>query len=252
MTYTQQYNFGVGTLVGVRTDSANPTPQQFGVIQEVSVDVTFAIKELHGQNQFPVAVARAAAKVDGKAKFARINTALYNDLFFDNSATGTAIVLFALNEAGSVPGSSAYTITVANGANFVKNYGVVYAATGQPLQRVAAASEAAGKYSVNESTGVYTFHSSDASTAVFISYSYSSNSGGTKVTLANKLMGSAPTFQLILANSYQSNVMNMVLNACISNKLSLPFKNQDFTVKDFEFHAFVDTAGNWGTLTTTN
>jgi hypothetical protein len=45
----------------------------FGVLQDVSVDISGDIKELYGQNQFAEAVARGKAKISCKAKFGRIN-----------------------------------------------------------------------------------------------------------------------------------------------------------------------------------
>jgi hypothetical protein len=252
MTYSTQYNFGVGNLVGVRTDQSVPTPAMFGTIQEASVDIAFTQKELYGQNQFPVAVARGPAKVTGKAKFASINSAMYNSLFFnDLLSTTSGIILFASNEAHSVPGVSTYTVTVTQAATFSQDYGVLYAATGQPLTRVASV-VAAGTYSVNTATGVYTFYSGDAGAALLFNYAYTATTGGSSTTLSNQLSGAAPTFKIIFAQSYQSNVLNLTLNACISTKLNFPFKNQDFTIQDFEFSAFVDSAGNWGNLTTTD
>ena len=56
--------FGAGVLWATPTTDAygntiaNPTPVQFGIAQEVSVDVSFDTKMLYGQNQFPVAVGR--------------------------------------------------------------------------------------------------------------------------------------------------------------------------------------------------
>src|SRR3954469_22853031 len=96
------YSFGSGTLVGVRTDIANATPSQFGVLQDVQVDFSATLKELMGQNQFAGAVARSSMKVTGKIKSAKIAASVYNDLFFgQNSATGA--ILQMVNEAAAVP-----------------------------------------------------------------------------------------------------------------------------------------------------
>jgi hypothetical protein len=75
------YGFGAGALWGTPlTDAfgaaiANPTPLLFGVLQDVSVDISADVKELYGQNSFPEAVARGKTKIAGKAKFGRINGA---------------------------------------------------------------------------------------------------------------------------------------------------------------------------------
>src|SRR5512133_3412206 len=117
-----QYAFGSGVLIGVRTDVANPTPAPFGVLQEASVDFSFNTKELYGQKQFPVAVARGMGKVSGKAKYANINGRVWNDLFF-NASMATGERRMATGESGTVP-TTPYQITVSNGATFLSDLGV--------------------------------------------------------------------------------------------------------------------------------
>ena len=69
--------FGSGVLIGTtsaRTDA-------IWHVAEWSVDFSFSVKPLMGQYQFPVAVARGAGKVSGKAKVANIDGPLLNDDF---------------------------------------------------------------------------------------------------------------------------------------------------------------------------
>ncbi|MGH6974245.1 MAG: hypothetical protein ACRED6_06425 [Stellaceae bacterium] len=82
---------------------------------------------------------------------------------------GSGQLATSYGEAGTVPASSPYTVSAANAATFADDYGVVYAATGLPLAKVAAG-PAAGQYS--ESAGIYTFASADAGKAVLLSYTY--------------------------------------------------------------------------------
>lgn len=242
-----QYNFGVGTLIGYRTDVANSTPVPFGVVQNCDLAFSFSNKELIGQYQTPVDVARAAQKITGKAQFARIYAAAFNNLFF-NGVQATGGVLTAVNEAASIP-TTPFQVTVSNAANFVKDLGVFFAATGIQLTRVASA-PAANQYAVNEATGVYTFAAADTGKGIIITYNYNTASGAQKITGTNQLMGAAPTFAVTLANTYQGKVTNFTLNACVANKLDFPFKNQDYTIPSFEFEAFADAAGNLYTITT--
>ena len=241
-----QVSFGSGNLVGIPSGS-NPTPGIFGVLQGVELDFGASLKELYGQNQFPVAVARAGQKVTGKATTAQINARLYNSLFFGGTlGSGNAGILAVTNEAGTIPGTP-YAVTVTNSANFLQDEGVVFAATGVQLTRVAS-SPATGQYSV--SAGVYTFAAADTTLGVLISYTYSTTSGASKITITNQLMGVAPTFQINLSNTFNSKVINFQLQACVANKLSFPFKNQDFMVNDFEFEAYPDAANILGYITT--
>ncbi len=241
--------FGSGNMFGIPSGS-NPTPAQFGILQNVEIDIAYTLKELYGQNQSPVAVARAAQKITGKASFAQINARAYNTLFVGGTLTsGTSGKLQVTNETGTIPAvSGPYTVTVANSANFLQDGGVLFAATGVQLTRVASG-PTTGQYSV--SAGVYTFAAADTLLGVLISYTYSTSSGASLITIGNPLMGSGPTFQINLANTFNSKVINFQLNACVSNKLTFPFQNQDFMVSDFEFEAYADTAGIVGYVTTT-
>jgi len=79
------FAFGSGVLLGTRTDVANATPVNFGLVQEVQLDLQFTAKELYGQYQFPVAIARGQGKATGKAKMAQISGLAFNNLFFGGS-----------------------------------------------------------------------------------------------------------------------------------------------------------------------
>ena len=182
--------FGSGILIATPS-VANPTPVQFGTIQEVSVDFSFATKQLLGQFQFPVAVARGAGKISGKAKFANIDGAVLNTLFF-NSTQSAGQKLWSYNEPGTIS-ASPFQVTVANGATFDADLGVQYAATGKALTRVASA-PATGQYSV--AAGVYTFAAVDTGLGVLTTYSYTQAVTGGKSVIGNKLMGVAPLFQI--------------------------------------------------------
>jgi hypothetical protein len=238
-----QYAFGVGALIALRTDTASATPAQFGTLQEVQLDMSFTIKELTGQFQAPAALARSGLKITGKAKAARITAANFNNIFFGQTlSTGNSLT--QLNEAGSVPGSAAYTVTVGNHATFVADLGVAYAATGAMLTPVAS-SPATGQYTV--SGGVYSFSAGDAGAALLFTYSYTTT-GGTSIALSNQLMGSGPSFKLILNEQYQGKTLNLQLNSVIAPKLSLAFKNEDFMIPEFDFQAAADAAGNIGNI----
>ena len=242
-----QYMFGSGVLFGTRTDVANSTPVQFGALQDVSVDFSFDSKELYGQNQFPLAVARGKGKVTGKAKLARILARSFNDLFFGQTLS-TGQVLTAFQENGVVS-ATPFTVTVANSATFVEDLGVSYAGpanAGIPLEKVASA-PAAGQYSV--AAGVYTFASTDTGVGVLISYRYTPVSTvGQSIAITNQLLGTTPQFSCALYTSYQGKQMNLTLNACIANKLQIATKIEDFTIPELDFAAFADQSGNIGQL----
>jgi hypothetical protein len=234
------FAFGSGVLLGTRTDVANATPVNFGLVQEVHLDLQFTAKELYGQYQFPVAIARGQGKATGKAKMAQVSGLAFNNLFFGASLGGSQLAT-SFGEAGTVPGVAAFTVTVANAATWQGDYGVVYAASGLPLAKVASA-PAAGQYST--AAGVYTFNSGDAGKAVLISYTYTVAASGQQVTLANPLLGTTPTFQAQLYTSFQGKPCNVKLFNCVSTKLAFATKLEDFVIPELDFDIFANAAGN--------
>jgi hypothetical protein len=164
--------FGAGTAyikpVGGNT-GPNPTPGTLGVMQSCDIEFSGSSKTLYGQLQSPVAVARSEMKYTAKAKFAQIYGKQWCDYFFGQT-TSASYKSASLNESHSVPASTPYTVTITppNSGTFSEDLGVSYASSGLSLVRVTSA-PAAGQYSVNEATGVYTYAAGDASASEFIS-----------------------------------------------------------------------------------
>lgn len=240
--------FGSGVLIATPS-GANATPVQFGSLQDVSLDISFSSKQLFGQYQFPIAFARGEGKISGKAKFANIDGSLFNSCFFGQTSNAGQ-KLWAYNEAGTVPSASPYAYSVANLAGFDADLGIVYAASGLALTRVTSA-PAVGQYSV--AAGVYTFNSGDAGKAILASYSYSQAANGSRAVIANKLMGVAPSFQI---DFYQTNPnvagaqWSLRLYNCVSTKLSVASKTQDFIVPELDFEAYANAANSIGEINT--
>jgi hypothetical protein len=245
-----QLSFGSGALWGERTDATGSGigPRQFGVLQDIQIDFDWTDKELYGQLQFPVAIARGQGKISGKAKFAQILGLLYSDLFFGSAASTGQFAISEL-EAAIVPAVTPYTVPVANASSYNDDLGVVYAATGKRFNRVTTPS-AAGQYSVNFASGIYTFAAADANAAVLISYTYNTTQTGNRMTLTNQLMGTTPTFKATFYTTYAGAGTALRLNACTANKLSMPTKIDDWTISEFDFMAFADASGTIGYLST--
>lgn len=232
------FNFGTGIVTAVPTGS-NPTPVPFGVLQEVNLDLTWAEVELYGEYQFPVAAARGKAKFGGTAKWGRFSPLALNSVF-TGSSIATGETKGVGNEPGTIPGTP-YQITVTNGATFVDDLGVIDLTTGLQLTRVAS-SPATGQYSVNTTTGVYTFAAADTTHTVWISYSYRSASTGKTITYNNQLMGSQSTYTLTVFNNFNSGFFGLKLWAVTLSKLGMPMKNDDFTIQDTVITAYADSA----------
>jgi hypothetical protein len=239
-----QYSFGSGILYGRSLESNVPTPVRFGALQGATIDFAFTSKQLYGQFQFPLALARGTAKITGKADFAQFNAQAFNDLFFGltNPATGSTVTVSA--EAQTV---TANAVTVTNGANFTRDLGVVLASDGTVFTRVAN-SPVGQQYTVNESTGVYGFNASQNNVPVRVSYTYSTAAAGKLITITNQLLGASPQFLAVFSEVFRGKKMTVVLNACMSSKLSLATKLEDFTIPSFDFEAFADASDTIGTI----
>lgn len=229
------FNFGSGNVYGLVSSGGVMVPRKFGTLQHVSLDFTFDQKELHGQYQFPVDIARGKGKISGKAAFASMNGGMMNDILFGQTiATGQTVA--ALQEAAAV-GASPYTATVANAATFADDLGVVYAATGQALTRVASA-PAAGEYTV--AAGVYTFAAADTGKGVLVDYTYTVAAQGSTITLTNQLLGSTPSFQLVFPFKYSGKQLFMKFYKAFSQKVSMATKQDDYMIPDFDFSIAAD------------
>ncbi|CAN5950499.1 unnamed protein product [Sphagnum jensenii] len=245
-----QLIFGIGALWGTRNDITGVGPDQFAVLQDNSIDFSFEIKELYSQLGWPIDIARGKGKITGKAKMARVFSALYADLFFGaTSVTGETNV--SENESYTL---AATTLSVANASTFVADLGVYYNAQGNKrFSYVTGALSATGQYSTG-SNGAYTFYTGDIGASIAVSYVYT-DTGGKSITITNNFMGYTPTF---IGTFYQSRAtqggsgqLTLRLNECVSSHLTIPSRIDDYAIPDFDFQAF--SAGNnvVGVLSTT-
>jgi len=240
-------SFGSGSFFVQRTDIPNATPTKFADLQDVSVDFSGSTKEVYGEGQFPVAVGRANGKISGKAKSAQIQSRVYADLFFGTTLV-TGRTALAKGEAGIIPTAAvagAYSLPVANAANFQKDLGVSYAASNIPFQRVAAA-PTVGQYTVN-SNGIYDFAAADEGVPVVFNYLWTDTSKGQTMTFMNPDQGIQPVFSVSLATQFTgpsgTKGAVLTLRACISDKLSIATKQGDFMIPELDFSAQQDDSG---------
>lgn len=244
-----QFAFGSGILWGTPLQDAagtaitNPTPVQFGTLQDASFDFACDLKELFGQNQFAVAIGRGKGKLTGKAKFAQLNGLLINSLFFGQTMSTGLIADYYDTTGSAIPSVSAYTITPTppSSGTWAADLGV-RDSNGLPMVRVAA-SPATGQYTVSN-VGLYTFSSADSSATVFISFQYTTTStSARKSVVQNVAMGYAPSFKVDFMMPYAGKTLTISWPNAISTKLSFATKLDDFMVPEFDFSGFADASG---------
>jgi hypothetical protein len=246
VAFTQTYGFGSGVMWGSIAGAPN-VPIRFGILQDVSVDFTFTTKELFGSYQFPVAIGRGTAKITGTANYGAIDKGTFAQLFFNDTPAANQDVDVD-QEAGTIP-TTPFAVTTVHSAAWTTDLDVTYALTGQPLTPVASG-PITGQYSV--AAGVYTFAAADTGLGVLISYKYAGTTGF-KTTLSNRLLGDAPTFAVDFyqrSNLDSTQQWGLRLNKCLSSKLTLATKLEDFMMPKFDFEAYADSANVLGTLNT--
>jgi len=240
--------FGVGVLIATtRTDAAGnllavPIPYRLGIMQDVSTDFSFEGKTLYGANQLPVDRGRGKAKLAFTAKTADINVAALAALHF-GVAPSVGVKQAVLDFAAPIPATPfQIVITPPASGTFLADLGVMDT-NGNNFTRVASA-PVTGQYTV--AAGTYTFAAADTGKAMLISYEYSAATGGIVVPMTNQLMGYSPSFSAILFNDSKGSKLTVKLTNCQSDKLSVPFKNEDFVVADFGWEALDDGTGSAG------
>jgi hypothetical protein len=245
-----EFGFGSGVLTGIRTDATTLTPVKFGALQNVDIEFSGDTKELFATNQYPISTARGKTKISGKAKVAEIKARMYNDLFFGQTLSTANSLKYAWNESTTL-GSGAASYTVANaGSTPLTDQGVFLASNGNQLTAVTGAAGSA-QYVFVPSTGVYTFSSFQAGVGVMVNYTYTV-SGGNSIAIGNPLMGNTPVFRAVFFQQFINDQVVLVLNACISNRLTFPTRIDDYVIEDLDFSAFADGAnavGSWNSTT---
>lgn len=242
--------FGAGKIFAIPlsdalgNDIATPTPVQIGTMQEMTLDFSGDSKELYGDKQFAVAIARGKVKVDGKFKGAKLSGRTLNSLFFGQTITdGTMGSIREADTPTVIPATPhAITPTYAPGT-FVADMGVLDAA-GQPMTRVAA-SPATGEYSVSGS-GVYTFATADEGDSVFINYHTTiSGVAAGHIAVKNLPMGYAPKFKAFMQTTFEGKRALVILHACVAAKLAMfSTKLDDFSVPEIAYTGQSDAADN--------
>jgi hypothetical protein len=236
--------FGAGFLFaapvsGSGNPAPNPTPQTIGVVQNVKFDIDGAIKELFGSNQYPLDTAVGKRSLKGSFELGQISNVLLSQLFFADAIT-TGVVATITDPATAIP-ATPFQITVAEAAHFVADYGVVNAATGIPL--VQHATPAAGQYSVNAATGVYTFSSADnvSGVQVLISYSWTDSTAGNTLVAGNHAMGYGPIVALDVVFPYDAPTpggMGFLFPNVRLGKISVTTKIDDYAMYAVDWEAF--------------
>jgi hypothetical protein len=235
--------FGSGVLYGIPNAgnlAANPTPTKFGILQEASVEFKADLKKLYGQKQFAVATARGKIDVTGKCKIALLDPNGLNQLYFGQTAA-TGLNRLVIDESHT----PAVSVPVTGVSTFARDYGVINGDTGLNMKFIPTGTPVAGQYT--QSAGTYVFASAETASTVRISYMETDTAGAT-ITINNQLMGYAPEFRALLANTFRGKYFALELNSCTMGQVSFPSKQDDFWIVDATFDANCDATDTLGSI----
>ena len=234
-------NFSLGQVALIPA-GANPTPVPVALLTDLSIDISYKEVEFRGNQQFPIEIALGEATIKGKAKNGNINGATLSALL-QGSTTAAGLVAGVIGELQTIPGTP-WQLTVANGATYADDLGVLDLTANKWLTRVASA-PATGQYSVNTATGLYTFAAADTAHNLSINYSYAIAGSGKTTTLNNQLMGTTTNFALA---AFDSNTIGGLTRyfgwkfpAVVVPKLAHALKPNAYTDQDIEFSVRQDT-----------
>ena len=236
--------FGPGILIAQRTDITIPAPINVGYVQEFSIETAATNKALYGQKKFPLVQAQGTIKATGKMKNATLSGLAINAMMYAGTFSTSNVLQWNIDSTFTTS-TTAATITVGSSLTFESDLGVRYASGNLPLQRVSTGSEAVGKYSVS-GTNVYTFGGTDITSATPIKITYTTNNGtGQALIVSNTLIGTTPTFQLDYytnLNQPTSKAFIVRIYQCISEKLAMSFKLEDYMTPELDFGLFANNS----------
>ena len=223
-------HFGLGYIAAIPT-GATPTPLIFGLLKDISIDFSIALKEIHGQYRYPVAVGEAEGKITGKIGTASI---LGNTLAaIAGGSAVTGCVIGSPGETFTIP-TSPYTCVVSQSANFSADYGVLDLTSGIQMTRAASSPGAINEYAVT--AGSYVFYSTAAAHVVLITYSYTAAAAGKTSTILNTPMGIATAYNLVaFGPGTSANIFGLSFPTVHIGKLGMALKVGDWTDHNMDF-----------------
>jgi hypothetical protein len=213
---------------------ANASGTELSTIQDFSVDFTGKGVELRGQFLYAVDARVTDIATKGKFKVGQWSLEQLNNLFYAGTVTNTGNAIPYADELHTIPGSSPYTVTVTNTAGFVQPLTVAYASDLSNLDEVASG-PTVGQYSVNPSTGVFTFAAADEGEQVLISYVATGT--GASISIPNNLQGESPVVSLAAINAADGNGF-LFPNCRVTGIKPLDLKNNAYAMNEVEFMVY--------------
>lgn len=236
------FAFGPGVLIATL---AGGTPVNIGLAQEITLDEKASNKGLVGQGRRKLAVGGGVITTTIKVKLARISGLALAQLWLgiQPTAGGTFSII---GEAHTLPASSpSLTIAPPNGGTFFQDAGINYSATGVPLINSGTVAPGTGQYSVNPSTGIYSFAVGDDSKGIYANYAYKTGSFGQSIVSTNPQLGNTVSIGALINIIDPTTNLSATLQVfnIVFDNVSLGSKLEDFLYPEMNGEAYCNPAG---------
>ncbi len=222
--------------------ATNPTPTFLPVIQDFSCDMTGTMKELMGQYKMPVDVAPVDMKCTGKFVLGSTELQMENNLIWADSYAANVIALPPLAQ-GDVQTITSATATAAAITNTLTTAIIDLGCTiAGVIQTKVTSLTAANQYTVNLSSGVYTFFTGTTGVAnLYYAYTPTATNGHT-LTINNQLIGYGPIIEMWVAEAYQPGTAGVVSGIYLPQvritSVKMPLKRDDYLKTEYDFAFF--------------
>lgn len=243
---------GSGVLIGTpNVNIANLTgvgPTRYPVLQEVSLEFKGDSKGLYGQDIFALDLFDGKVKVSGKGKMVVPPPSMLGALYFGANPTA-GVNRPVQNE----PHAIAATVNCAQ-VKATVDLGVINSSTGEYMEPVTVGPPNEGQYLFTpyNATGPvdasYAFNAADieAGVTVYLNYLWPDSTHGETLAIMNQPMGSRPQQQMLLFNNYKGKLYAVTLNRVLLGGFSVPTKQEDHWLSDFDFEACADLTNTLG------
>lgn len=246
MLFTSKFGIGhIWVTPNGGLQAPNASGVELNTIQDFSVDFSGKGVELRGQFLYPVDARVADINAKGKFKVGEWSLEQLNTLFFGGTIATTGNDIPTADEPHTIPSSGPYTVQVTNFTGFVQPLTVAYASDLSNLDEVLSLT-APGQYTVNVSTGTFTFFGgADAGVAVVISYL--STGAGASLTIPNNLQGQSPILGIAAINSADGNGI-LLPNVRVTGMKPVELKMNAFAMCEVDFNVFCPPGASVGQL----
>lgn len=240
----QRYTFGAGKVFATPTNTSAVTPIRLFDVAESSLSIKAKSSKAQGGQVYAVASGRTSEECTGKIKFLRNDPRIAAYLFHGVDLISGQNALADLEQVTL----SVATVTVANGAHFLYDGGVINALNAAAFTRITSGTPAAGQYKV-DTNGEYTFSADDvtAGVKVLISYTYTIANAGFQYTVTNQEQGMAPYFRLVLEKAFNGPAGlitdGYVIYAAQATGMTFGGKQGEFETVEIDWEAVPDALG---------